>query len=520
MKAIDLPTYYNVIDILEHNLVERGQKEALFSAERTMTFQEVADQANQVGNALLRLGVRSGDIVGILAPDSSEWVTSFFGIVKIGAISLGMNALLEEAQYEYILRDSRARTLIVHESLLSKVEAIRDAHETLAHVIVIGEPQRSTDIAFDTWIAQESTTLDAVQTHRDDFCTLNYSSGTTGQPKGIFHAHKDYPLLAQNYGVDVLKLQESDRAFSVSKFFFVYGICSNLIGSWYVGAGMVVYSGSPRMVHGVLETITSFQPTLLYNVPTGYSSMLAVTNLTESYDLSSIRMCVSAGEPLPASTWERWREQTGLEIYEHIGCTETLGAFLANHPGKVRAGSSGTPCVAYEAKLVDDDGQPVPQGEIGTLLVKGETVALFYLHQYEKSRQTFLGEWYWTGDKYRVDADGFYWHMGRADELFKVGGNWVSPTEIEEVISSHPDVRECAVIGQLDNGALMRPKAFVCLNDSTEHEHPEKTVLPDLLRLCTKGLTSYKRPRWIEFIDTLPRTATGKVQRFKLKQDS
>jgi len=521
MNAADLPQQYNASEILERNLPARAQKTALYSAERTMTFQAVTDEANQVGNALQRLGVRPGEIVGILAPDSAEWITSFFGILKIGAISLGMNTLLEAAQYDYILGDSRARVLIVHESLLPKIEALCDQHATLEHVVVIGQPQRvigqpprADKCSFNEWIANESTTLTAFPTHRDDFCTLNYSSGTTGQPKGVLHAHKDYPLTAHHYGVDTLQLHESDRALAASKLFFTYGISGTLILPWYVGASLVLYGGSPRMVRGVLETIDKFQPTIFYAVPTAYISMLQVPDLTETYDLSSLRICVSAGEPLPASLWRNWHTRTGREIYEHIGCTETIVPFLTNYPGKVRAGSSGVPCIGYEVKIVDDEGTPLPTGEIGNLIIKGETTPLFYLHQYEKSRQTFRGEWYWTGDKYRVDTEGFYWHQGRADDMLKVGGIWVSPTEVEQVINSHTAVAECAVVEERDKAEFVRPKAFVCLNNGQE---PSGELLGELIQRCTNELAAHKRPRWLEFVNELPRTATGKIQRFKLR---
>lgn len=525
MKAADLPQIYNAVEILEHNLPERSQKVALYSSERQMTFQDVSNEVNQVGNALKRLGVRMGDTVGILAPDSSQWVTSFFGTLKIGAIAVAMNSQLGPDQYDYILRDSRARVLIVHESLCSLLP-IRDQHPTLEHLIVIRPPQAERadavpmmdgvqiNSSFKAWIGDEAKTLATAPTHRDDFCTLNYSSGTTGRPKGVLHAHKDYPLTAQLYGVDLLGLQESDRAFSVSKLFFTYGISGNLILSWYVGAALVLYAGSPRLVTGVLETIHQFQPTIFYNVPTGYISILQLPNIASQYDLSSLRLCVSAGAPLSPSVWQAWKEKTGLEIYEHIGCTETIAPFLSNRPGEVRAGSSGTPAVGYEVKIVDEQGVCVPQGEIGHLMVKGETTALFYLHQYEKSRQTFCGEWFSTGDKFYVDEDGFYWYSGRVDDMFKVGGIWVSPVQIENVISSHPAVSECAVVRQRDQAQLVKPKAFVCL---AAGHHSSKALLVDLLRYCSKRLAAHQRPRWVEFIDQLPRTATGKTQRFKLR---
>ena len=513
MKAADLPQHYNISEILENNLSERSQKTALYSDERYLTFQQASDEVNQIGNALKNMGVRFGDCVGILAPDGAEWVTTFFAISKIGAVALGMNTLLKADEYDYILRDSRVRVIIVHESLLTLIEPVRDRHKTLEQVVVIGQPERAEDIAFADCIINESTTLEAEPTHRDDFCSLHYSSGTTGPPKGMFHAHKDYPLIAQLSGVDLFGIQETDRTFAVAKLFFVYGIGANLIFPWYVGASCVFYSGSPRQVAGVLKTIESFQPTVFVCVPTVYTSILSLKNFTEHYDLASLRLCLSAGEALPAPVWQSWKEQTGLEILDTIGCTESYHTFLANRPGDIRPGSSGKPSPGYEVKLINDDEREVTQGEIGHLMVKGESMALFYLHQYEKSRHTFRGEWLFTGDRYYQDEDGFYWHAGRGDDMLKIGGLWVSPIEIENVINSHPAVLECAVIGQRDQAELIKPKVFICLHES----HTEsKELLTELLKSCGKDLDTHKRPRWFEFVDALPRTATGKIQRFKL----
>ncbi|NKC10721.1 MAG: benzoate-CoA ligase family protein [Gammaproteobacteria bacterium] len=513
MKAADLPQYYNICQILEHNLAARADKTALYSAEGCMTFRQAVAQVNQVGHALKKLDVRFGDCVGILSPDRAEWVTAFFAIAKIGATALGMNTLLNGEEYNYILRDSRLRVLIVHQSLLGTIASIRDQHSTLEQVIVIGQAARAEDRSFADWIKNEPLTLQAEPTHRDDFCSLHYSSGTTGPPKGILHAHKDYPLIAQLVGVDLFGINESDRTFSAAKLFFVYGIGANLIFPWYVGASCVLYAGSSRQVAGVLQTIESFEPTIFVGVPTVYSAILALPEFHQRYDLSSLRMCLSAGEALPAPVWQAWKDGTGLEILDTIGCTESYHTFLANRPGTIRPGSSGKPLAGYEIRLVDDDGLDVSQGETGHLMVKGESVALFYLHQYEKSRETFRGEWLLTGDRYYVDEDGFYWHAGRGDDMFKVGGLWVSPIEIEHVLNTHEAVLECAVIGQRDHAGLVKPKAFVCL----DHEHRATgELLAELLKLCVAKLAIHKRPRWVEFIDTLPRTATGKMQRFKL----
>ncbi len=514
LRAADLPLYYNAVDILERNLADRAKKVALYSKERELTFKQVSEEANRVGNALIKLGIGFGDVVGILSLDVAEWVTSYFGAMKIGAVALGMNTLLTPREYAHILRDSRAKVLIVHEKLLDPIEEVRDEVETLEHVVVIGEAKRSTDRNFTKWIKRESSKLETVPTHREDLATLNYSSGTTGEPKGVPHAHKDQPLCAQLWGVNTLGIQEDDRTLSVAKLFFAYGIGGNLTFPWYVGASIALYPGPPAMVESVLELIDEFKPTILYNAPTGYAMMLSREDLTEKYDLSSLRICSSAGESLPAPIWKAWKERTGVDIVDGIGSTEALHIYISNSPGDIRPGSSGKPVAGYEVKIVDEEGSPVPQGEIGNLLVKGESLAPYYLHQFDRSRQTFLGEWTFTGDKYFVDEDGYYWHAGRSDDMMKVGGIWVSPVEVESTLISHEAVVECAVVARADSADLIKPNAYVVLKDGIPGT---EELAQELIAYCREQMADYKRPRWIEFVDELPKTATGKIQRFKLR---
>jgi benzoate-CoA ligase family protein len=508
-----IPLQYNAADILERNLTTRAGKVALYSPERDMTFQQVADEASQVGNALKQLGVRFGDLVGILSFDLPEWVTSFFGILKIGAVAIGLNTLLKPHEYAYILRDSRARALIVHKDLLPAIEEIRDQLPAPEHIVVIGASEGGSYRSYRDWIRDQPARLEAAPTHRDDFCALNYSSGTTGEPKGILRAHKDYPISAELWGVNVLGLREDDRTFGVPKLFFTFGLGGNLIFPWYVGASIVLYAGPPRIAANVLGVVEQFRPTIMYNAPTGYAAALALENF-KSFDLSSLRLCVSAGEALPAPVWQAWKERTGIDIIDGIGSTENFHIFLSNRPADIRPGSSGKPFDGYELKIVDDEGGAVPRGEVGNLLVKGQTAALFYLHQYEKSQQTFRGEWLFTGDKYYVDQDGYYWHAGRSDDMLKVGGIWVSPVEVESALISHPAVLECAVVGQPDESDLIKPKAFVSLKAAYT---PSDELARELISYCTEKMAAYKRPRWIEFVAELPKTATGKIQRFKLR---
>ena len=515
MKASDLPINYNMCEILEHNLEHRADKTALLSEHGTMTFREVSNQVNQIGNALTRLGVRFGECVAILCPDRPEWVTTFFATAKIGGVVLGMNTLLTTEEYDYILKDARVRVLVIHDSLLELVEPILRNHNILSKVIVIGADEGANYTTFNDWIDSEDNKLEFERTHRDDFCSLHYSSGTTGMPKGVMHSHKDYPLIAQLSGVNLFGLKENDRTFSVAKLFFVYGIGGNLIFPWYVGASCVLNSGPPRQAAAVLKTIETFKPTIFVCVPTVYGAILSLPNFNERYDIGSLRMCMSAGEPLPVGVWNDWKDTTGIEILDTIGCTETYHTFMANRQGEVRPGSSGKPIAGYDVRLVDDEGKDVLDGVIGNLMVRGESTALFYLHQSEKTRYTFRGEWMFTGDQYLRDKDGFYWHQGRADDMLKVGGLWVSPTEIEEVLKEHVSVADCAVVGHYDNVGLLKPKAFVCLKDDVV---PSDDLLGQLLKICAKKLDAHKRPRWLEFIDNLPRTATGKLQRFRLRE--
>jgi len=508
-----IPQYYNASDILERNLPARADKVALYCAGRELTFGQVAAEANQVGNALRSLGVRFGDFVAILAPDGHEWVTAFFGTIKIGAVAVGLNTLLKAHEYTYMLRDCRARVLIVHAALMPEIERMTERPASLEEIIVIGLGGPGQYPMFHNWIADQPLELAAEPTHREDICCLNYSSGTTGEPKGIPHAHKDLPLTAQLWGVNVLGLREDDRTFAVAKLFFTFGTGGNLIFPWYVGASCVLYAGPPRVATDVLGTIERFKPTIFYNAPTGYAAALALEHFVD-YDLSSLRLCVSAGESLPAPVWQAWKNRTGLDIIDGIGCTEVYHIFLSNRPGDIRPGSSGKAFDGFELKLVDEEGNPTPQGDVGNLLVRGPTTALAYLHQYDKSRHTFRGEWLFTGDKYVVDEDGYYWHAGRSDDMLKVGGIWVSPIEVESTLVGHPAVLECAVVGQADSADLIKPKAFVSLRPGYS---PSDALARELIGYCQEQMAAYKRPRWVEFVAEMPKTATGKIQRFKLR---
>jgi benzoate-CoA ligase family protein len=519
-RAADLPERYNAIEILERNLAEDADRLALLSADRDMTFGEVAEEVDRVGNGLRDLGVHAGDAVAILSLDTAEWAVSFFACLKIGAVAVGMNTMLTVREQAYILRDAGARVLLVHASLLETARGALASAPNVAQVVVIGSQGALDDDlgkparAYEAWIADASTELVAADTHRSDFGTLNYSSGTTGKPKGIYHSHQDYALTAQLWGMNVLGLRADDRTFAVAKLFFTFGLGGNLVFPWFAGAAVVLYAGSPRIAADVLRVIDRFKPTILLTSPTSYASILAVDDFTENYDLTSLRVGVSAGEALPAPLWHEFHDRTGVELIDGIGSTENFHIFVSNTPGEVRPGSSGKPVPGYECRIMDADGRATPTGEIGNLHLKGETAALFYLHDPQRSRETFRGEWLDTGDKYFVDEDGYFWHAGRTDDMLKVGGIWVSPVEVESTLISHEAVLECAVVGITDASDLVKPKAYVVLKDGFVGDD---TLSDELVGYCRTNMAAYKRPRWIEFVEDLPKTATGKIQRYRLR---
>jgi benzoate-CoA ligase family protein len=544
VRAADLPARYNAAEILEHNLAQRARKTALSGPVGERSFAEVTDEANRVGNALRTLGLRPGDPVALLLPDLPEWPACFFGTLKAGGIALGINTLLTPAEHAYMLADSEARLLIAHASLQrAAAEALRSGGAAdgglpdLEHVVIVGGQVGEAEAGdaeagdavgdaadlgkrrpvhdYEAWTAAASPDLDPAPTLREDLATLNYSSGTTGTPKGIPHAHKDLPLCAELWGVRCLGLREEDVTYSNAKLFFTYGLGGGLLFPWAVGAGTVLNPGPARETTAVLGVIERQRPSVFCNAPTGYAAMLAVPDLTGSYDLSSLRLCVSAGEALPAPVWHAWKDATGLEIIDGIGSTELFHIFISNRPGEVRPGSSGRPVEGYQTRILGDDGRPVDQGAIGNLWVKGETAAPFYLNQEALTRGAFVGGWVLTGDEYHVDEDGYYWHAGRTDDMLKVGGIWVSPVEVESTLAGHPAVIECAVVGMPDADDLIKPKAWVVAAFDLE---PSAGLAEELIAHCAREMAAYKRPRWIEFVTELPKTATGKIQRFKLRK--
>jgi benzoate-CoA ligase len=517
MNASDfLPDQFNVAAwFVDRPVAEgKGAAPAFHCEDRVLTYGDVQDLANRTGNALRELGVEMEQRVLMICLDAPEFLGTFWGAIKIGAIPVPVNTLLRAADFRYVVDDSRARVAVVSAPLLAEAgPAFQDAAH-LRHVLVAGAPAAGPHLSFEERVARASRALDAAPTSRDDVAFWLYSSGSTGRPKGAVHLHHDMVVASETYAKQVLGLRPTDKVYSAAKLFFAYGLGNAAYFPMSVGAQSVLYPHRPTP-DAVFEILTRHRPTLFFGVPTLYAAMLATKEAERRFDLSSLRLCVSAGEALPAELYRRWHERFGVEIVDGIGTTESGHIFLSNRPGAVRPGSSGLPVPGYECAIVDDEGRPVPAGEIGSLRVRGDSTMAYYWNKHDKTKETLFGPWIQTGDKYHQDADGYFWYDGRGDDMLKVGGIWVSPVEVEATLIQHPAVLEVAVVGHEDSDKLVKPRAYVVLKDPAG---ASEALVGELRAFVKEKIAPYKYPRWIDFVPELPKTATGKIQRFKLRQ--
>jgi benzoate-CoA ligase family protein len=514
IAAESLPARFNVATwFIDRNVAGgRGGQPAFLCEDRTLTYDDVADLVNRTGNALRTLGIGMEDRVLMICLDGPEFVGTFWGAIKIGAIPIPVNTLMRGADWLYFLTDSRAKAAVISAPLLPGAEPVLGQAPHLRAVLVAGgDPGRHR--SWERCVADASGRLEPADTSRDDAAFWLYSSGSTGFPKGAVHLQHDMVVCAETYAKQVLGIRPDDCVFSAAKLFFAYGLGNAGYFPLAVGARSVLYPHRPTP-EGVFEVLASRRATLFFGVPTLYAGMLAVKEAERRFDLSALRLCVSAGEALPAELYRRWRERFGVEIIDGIGTTEILHIFLSNRPGAARPGSSGLPVPGYDAVIIDDEGRPVPTGEIGNLRVRGDSTMAYYHNKHEKTKEALHGAWIHTGDKYYQDADGYFWYCGRADDMLKVGGIWVSPVEVEATLIQHPAVLEAAVVGHEDTDRLVKPKAFVVLK---EPARASATLAEDLKGFVKDKIAPYKYPRWIEFTTELPKTATGKIQRFKLR---
>jgi benzoate-CoA ligase len=502
---IEVPREYNAAhDLLERNMrIGRAEKIAFHDDAGSITYAALAERANRFGSGLLAMGLRMEDRILLALHDTIDFPTAFLGAIKAGIVPIAVNTLLTAKDYEYMLSDSRAKVLVVSEALLPQFKPVLERLLFLKHVIV------SCTQSYAEVLANGQPALDPAPTTRDDACFWLYSSGSTGMPKGTVHAHSSMIETAELYARGVLGIRESDVVFSAAKLFFAYGLGNSLSFVMAVGATAVLMAERPTPA-SVFKRLKERKPSFFYGVPTLYAAMLVDPGFPKKEELA-LRMCVSAGEALPPQIAKGFKEKTGLDILDGIGSTEMLHIFLSNRPGDFRYGTTGKAVPGYELRLVDEQGSPVRQGELGELEICGSTSAMYYWNNRAKTRGTFVGAWTKSGDKYLQDADGFYVYGGRTDDMLKVGGIWVSPAEVEAALVSHPSVLEAAVIGKEDDQKLVKPKAFVVLKPGAQAGDEE-------LKAHVKAkLAPYKYPRWIEFANELPKTATGKIQRFKLR---
>jgi benzoate-CoA ligase family protein len=509
------PGFNAAVPFIDRHLREgRGSKVAIRSAGGEVTYAELAARVNRCGNALLGLGLQRGQRLLMVVKDCPEFFYLFWGAIKAGIVPVPLNTLLRADDYRYILQDSACSAVFYSPEFAAEVAPAAAAARPAPPLVlaVEGKERPLLDL-----MAGASADLAAVPAGATAACFWLYSSGSTGRPKGAVHRQRDMVVTSQWYGRDVLGVREEDVCFSAAKLFFAYGLGNGMTFPLWLGATAVLLDTRPTP-QSTFETIERFRPTLYFGVPTLYAAQLQALAGGARPDLSSVRYCVSAGEALPAEIFRRWKEATGLVILDGIGSTEALHIFISNRPGDVKPGTSGSVVPGYQARIVTAEGAPAPDGEQGRLQIRGPSTAAYYWNNPEKTAATMLpGDWLDTGDTYVRDAQGTYVYAGRSDDMLKVGGIWCSPIEIEATLVSHPQVLEVAVVGHPDEAGLVKPEAWVVLREGAA---PSPALAEELMLHCKSRLAPYKYPRQIHFVADLPKTATGKIQRFRLRQQA
>ena len=508
--------YNAAVDFVDRNVAEgRGDKTAFIDPSRNLTYAELQDAVARIGPMLARLGIERENRIALVLLDTVEFPILFWGAIRAGIVPVLINTRITADQYRYLLEDSRSKAVFVSTALLPLIQEAAVGLPDLKKIVVVGGGP-ATVPRLGTLLAAENEGSAPTRTCADDIAYWLYSSGTTGMPKGVMHVHSSPRFLAESAGRRRIGYREDDVVFSTAKLFFSYGLGNAMFCPMWVGATSVFYPERPTP-QTVFEVLRGYQPTMLFAVPTLYAAILADPECSLEGLSGRLRLCFSAGEPLPAHIGAAWKQRFGLDIVNGVGSTEMGHLFLTNLPKAVEYGTSGTPVHGYQLRLVDEEGCDVGDDEIGELLVNGESAAAGYWNQRAKSRRTFVGEWTRTGDKYFRRPDGVYTYCGRTDDMFKVSGIWVSPFEVEEALTSHPLVIEAAVVPAEDSDGLIKPKAFVVLGDCAAIDSGQ-ALYEELKVHVKRTIGPWKYPRWIVFVDSLPRTPSGKLQRFLLRE--
>ncbi|OZI77498.1 benzoate-CoA ligase family protein [Bordetella genomosp. 12] len=510
----DCPAELNFASHLAALNAPRAAKTAYIDDQRQLSYGELAERVARFGGALRQLGLRREERVLMVMHDTVDWPVAFLGALHAGIVPVAVNTLLTPDDYAYIAGHCRARALVVSASLLPSLQATLDSGQhDIAHVIVSQDtPQAAGHLAFEALLA-DAPIAPAARTLADEIAFWLYSSGSTGKPKGVVHTHGNLWHTAELYAKPVLGIREDDVAFSAAKLFFAYGLGNGLTFPLSVGATTILMAERPTPT-AVFKRLTTHRPSVFYGVPTLYASMMAAPDLPPR-ETVAMRICTSAGEALPRDIGERFTRHFGCQILDGIGSTEMLHIFLSNQLGQFRYGTTGKPVPGYEVQLRDEAGLPVAAGAIGDLYIKGPSAALMYWNNRDKTRQCFLGDWLKSGDKYVCDDEGYYVYAGRSDDMIKVSGQYVSPVEVESVLVQHEAVLEAAVIGVPDHDGLVKTKAYVVLRPGYAPDASTGAALQDYVK---SHLAPFKYPRHINFTEELPKTATGKIQRFRLRQ--
>jgi len=506
-----MQTTANVSTLVDANLnAGREAKTALITADdKRLTYGDLHEAINRVAARLRDLGIRREERIVVILDDTPAFPAAFLGAMRIGAVPIPVNFLARPQDFGYFLDDSYAVAAVVDSVFMDKAGPELAKRDHIRLIVANGEAGAAESL--DTWLEQGADEVDPVATHPDDMAFWLYSSGSTGAPKGVVHRHANVMATCENYAIPNLGISDQDTVFSSTKMFHAYGLGNNLTFPLSVGATSVYSTGAP-MPDKLLERVSTHSPNIYFSVPALYAAILAHPDF-DSTDWSSVRLGVSAAEPLPPGTWQRFHDRTGIEILDGLGSTEMLHIYCTNRPGEVEPGTSGTAVDGYEVVIRDSEGNPVQQGEAGELWVRGPSALILYWHQAERTRDKLAHDWFASGDRYHRNENGNYVYEGRVDDMMKIGGLWVSPIEIENRLMDHEAIHEAAVVSLLVDDQS-RIKASVILADGYE---PSDELVGGLQEWCKEALLRYQYPHVVDFVEDFPRTATGKIQRFKLR---